>query len=209
MDGSGWLQAISGPDDMTFLPGHSGAPVFLDTGSTVVAMVVMTDESRRDVALLIPIVLLRRAWPTLGEPTADILARNPYRGLETFRPEHRALFKGRDGYTAKVCQRLDERRLVAIVGASGSGKSSLALAGVLPEQRDRGWLIADFRPRSDPFRHLAAGFVSHCEPSLTEPGPVWEAAGRYAELFRKSPEELLGLAEHVVRRARAGFAHPC
>lgn len=201
-DAGGWLQAISSLDEMTFLPGHSGAPVFLNGNGAVIAMVTMTDDSRRDVALLIPTALMRRAWPTLGEPSADILARNPYRGLNIFRAEHRALFKGRDSYVTKVGQRLDERRFVAIVGASGSGKSSLALAGVLPSRTDAGWMTADFRPRDDPFRSLAAGLVPYLEPSLNEPGPVWEAAGRYADRFRSSPEEFLRLVRHVVDRAR-------
>jgi hypothetical protein len=201
-DAGGWLQAISSLGEMTFLPGHSGAPVFLDGSGTVIAMVAMTDESRRDVALLIPTALMRRAWPTLGEPSADILARNPYRGLDIFRAEHRALFKGRDCYVTKISQRLDERRLVAIIGASGSGKSSQALAGIMPARSDAGWITADFRPRDDPFRNLAAGLVPHLEPSLSEPGPVWEAAGRYTDQFRSSPEEFLSLVRHVVDRAR-------
>ena len=200
-DAGGWLQAISSHDEMTFLPGHSGAPVFLNGNGAVIAMVSMTDDSRRDVALLIPTALMRRAWPTLSEPSTDILERNPYRGLNIFRAEHRALFKGRDSYVTKVGERLEERRFVAIVGASGSGKSSLALAGVLPSRTDAGWMTADFRPRDDPFRNLAAGLVPYLEPSLSEPGPVWEAAGRYADRFRHSPEEFLGLVRHVVDHA--------
>ena len=202
-DGGGWLQAISSANDMTFMPGHSGAPVFLDPGGTVVAMVAMIDDSKRDVALLIPTSLLQRAWPSLAQPAANILARNPYRGLETFRSEHRSLFKGRDGYITKVCQRLDNRRLVAIIGASGSGKSSLALAGVLPARADARWITTDFRPRNDPFRSLAAALIPHLEPSLTDPGPIWEAADRYADRFRKAPQELQGLAHHLIDRTQS------
>ena len=68
---------------MTFFPGHSGAPVFLDGNGTVVAMVAMIDDSRRDVALLIPTNLIRRAWPTFGEPSAEHSgAETAYRGLK-------------------------------------------------------------------------------------------------------------------------------
>jgi hypothetical protein len=202
-DAGGWLQVISPPGDMNFLPGHSGAPVFLDQNNTVVAMVAMTDDSRRDVALLIPTAVLRDAWPELADPSTERLACNPYRGLDIFRFEDRALFKGRDSYVAKASQMLDQRRLVAIVGASGSGKSSLALAGILPARADKHWITSDFRPRSDPMRNLAASLISHLEPSLTEPGPIWEAADRYAKLFMNGSDKFLGLIQHTVDRLRA------
>ena len=60
---------------------------------------------------------------------------DPYRGLKVFDTEHAAIFHGRDEETCDLLQRLrDQRRagcsFVVIVGASGSGKSSLARAGV-------------------------------------------------------------------------------
>jgi hypothetical protein len=57
---------------------------------------------------------------------------NPYRGLAPFDAVHRASFRGRERYVTAVCSKLEEKRLVCIVGASGSGKSSLGRAGVLP-----------------------------------------------------------------------------
>ena len=174
----------------------------MDESGAVVAMVAMTDDSRRDVALLIPTSLLRRAWPTLGEPTPDILGRNPYRGLKPFQAEHREVFYGRDSYILKVNRKLDARLLVAVVGASGSGKSSLALAGVLPTRSDHGWLTADFRPRSDPFRELAVGLMSYLEPEVTAPGLVWNAAEKYSEKFRHGGEELVSLTRLVLNKTK-------
>ncbi|MFE6056070.1 helix-turn-helix domain-containing protein [Kitasatospora sp. NPDC056446] len=62
----------------------------------------------------------------------------PYRGLSRFEPGDRERFFGRDRLVADLLALVDSRRLVAVVGASGSGKSSLLRAGLIPALRDRG-----------------------------------------------------------------------
>ncbi|MEU3570325.1 hypothetical protein AB0E96_18155 [Kitasatospora sp. NPDC036755] len=62
----------------------------------------------------------------------------PYRGLARYEPGDRDRFFGRDGLVADLLELVDSRRLVAVVGASGSGKSSLLRAGLIPALRDRG-----------------------------------------------------------------------
>ncbi|MFV9505151.1 MAG: CHAT domain-containing protein [Oscillochloridaceae bacterium umkhey_bin13] len=57
----------------------------------------------------------------------------PFRGLFHFTAAQRRFFKGRDALVAKLTSRLQQERFLAIVGASGCGKSSLAFAGVAPE----------------------------------------------------------------------------
>ena len=131
-------------------------------------------------------------------PKPAFPASNPYRGLEPFRAEHRLAFKGRDRYIEAVLKKLHEKRLVAIVGASGSGKSSLALAGVLPALADAGWLTATCRPRLNPFIELARALMKYLEPNLTEPGPLWEAAERYAKQLRNTPGDVSSLLSLVV-----------
>ena len=71
-------------------------------------------------------------------PAAYSTGRNPYRGLSAFQPDKAHLFFGREALTAALWQRfeavhakLDATRLLAIVGPSGSGKSSVARAGLL------------------------------------------------------------------------------
>ncbi len=91
-------------------------------------------------------------WP---EP-ADIAPENPYRGLFAFREADADNFFGRDEFAARLAGAVQNRTLVAVVGASGSGKSSLVFAGLLPHLRQAGgWLTVDFRPKSDPFLELA------------------------------------------------------
>jgi formylglycine-generating enzyme required for sulfatase activity len=62
-----------------------------------------------------------------------LAAGNPYRGLEPFEAEHRALFFGRDADIRAVLERLRYQPLVLVAGDSGAGKSSLCRAGVLPQ----------------------------------------------------------------------------
>ncbi|MEV6979021.1 hypothetical protein [Kitasatospora sp. NPDC093806] len=71
-----------------------------------------------------------------GEDGAD--GEAPYRGLARFEPGDRDRFFGRDRIVADLLALVDSRRLVAVVGASGSGKSSLLRAGLIPALRDRG-----------------------------------------------------------------------
>jgi len=86
---------------------------------------------------------------------------NPFRGLLPFEPQHAALFFGRDREIEDVASLLEERRLLAVTGVSGSGKSSLVLAGVVP-MLQAGMLprlgtvrVAIMKPRGGPLAELA------------------------------------------------------
>ena len=58
---------------------------------------------------------------------------NPYPGLRPFEPDENYLFFGRDGQSNELLRRLRRNRFLAVVGTSGSGKSSLVRAGPLPD----------------------------------------------------------------------------
>ena len=96
---------------------------------------------------------------------------NPFPGLRPFEPHESTLFFGREDQCDELLTRLGRRRLVAVVGMSGSGKSSLVRAGLLPAL-DRGylpsagssWHIAIFRPGSDPVANLTRGLAARRLP---------------------------------------------
>ena len=68
--------------------------------------------------------------------TAAIPEGNPYRGLLAFQAEHRALFFGRDTEIGTILERLRTDAFVLVAGDSGTGKSSLCRAGVLPRAQE-------------------------------------------------------------------------
>ena len=94
--------------------------------------------------------------PALAANGARTCPRPPYPGLAAFEAEDALVFFGRDAESRAVIERLDrcrsERpaRLLAVLGASGAGKSSLLKAGVLPQlaRRPHEWLVLPLmRPR--------------------------------------------------------------
>jgi DNA-binding SARP family transcriptional activator/WD40 repeat protein len=92
-------------------------------------------------------------------------ARNPYKGLHAFTEADAADFHGRDAPVEEVLTAISRHRLVAVVGPSGIGKSSLLRAGVLPALRDgagdraAGWLATDLVPGAHPFEALGSALL--------------------------------------------------
>jgi DNA-binding SARP family transcriptional activator len=82
-------------------------------------------------------------------PTATASPDCPYLGLRAFGPEDADLFFGRETDAEVVIDRLRPGVLVAIAGASGTGKSSLALAGVVPRLEAGGRSVEVFVPGQD------------------------------------------------------------
>ncbi len=87
---------------------------------------------------------------------------NPFPGLRPFEQHECHLFFGREGQSDELLRRLRRTRFLAVVGTSGSGKSSLMRAGLLPAlhggfmtQTSSTWHIALLRPSADPIGNLA------------------------------------------------------
>ena len=100
---------------------------------------------------------------------------SPYRGLFSFQEQDAPYFFGRESFTRQLVDAVQERPLVAVLGPSGSGKSSVVLAGLLPQLRQRAnWLIISFRPGRDPFLGLASALLPHLEPDLSETDTLLE-----------------------------------
>jgi energy-coupling factor transporter ATP-binding protein EcfA2 len=127
----------------------------------------------------------------------------PYRGLDAFREEDAAFFFGRgsesepDSAIGQLVRKVREDPFVMVVGRSGSGKSSLIYAGLLPalrRERDRFWNVLSLRPGPTPLRALAAAF----NPRTDEEGAAEYATKitAEAEKLRTGDPELLS---HMVR----------
>ena len=106
---------------------------------------------------------------TLDRSTESVVLINPFPGLRPFEFDESQLFFGRDGQSEQLIAKLNGTRFLAVVGTSGSGKSSLVRAGLMPALYSgfmpgagSGWRMAVMRPGNDPLGNLAQ--------ALNEPG---------------------------------------
>jgi KaiC/GvpD/RAD55 family RecA-like ATPase len=110
----------------------------------------------------------------------------PYRGLEPFREEDAPFFCGRDDAIRELVAKVQAHTFIAVVGASGSGKSSLVFAGLLPalrkESPTRTWDVVSFRPGKWPLGALAAAFGT--APENAGPAEIDAYLEREAEFYR-------------------------
>jgi WD40 repeat protein/KaiC/GvpD/RAD55 family RecA-like ATPase len=88
----------------------------------------------------------------------------PYRGLAAYSETDGALFWGREESTRSLLTAVQRKPLVAVVGASGSGKSSLVKAGLIPKLQAANALVVTLHPRDNPLGNLAMAIAPHCSP---------------------------------------------
>jgi predicted chitinase/energy-coupling factor transporter ATP-binding protein EcfA2 len=140
-------------------------------------------------------------------PEAPTAGKNPFPGLRPFKTEENYLFFGREGQADELLLRLRSRRFVAVVGTSGSGKSSLVRAGLLPAlysgfmtEAGSRWRVAVFRPINDPIGNLARAL---CAPGVfgADGGDGEESAARLASVETTLRRSSYGLIE-AVRQGR-------
>jgi WD40 repeat protein/transcriptional regulator with XRE-family HTH domain len=151
----------------------------------------------------------------------------PYKGLLCFDESDAELFFGREALTIRLAKRVTDlardafRRFLAVVGASGSGKSSLVRAGLAVALKRAGWEVHVFTPTSDPMRALEVNLAA---PRLSGSWRVLILVDQFEEMFtlcHDEPqrvafvEELLNLAQDpagqtvVVIALRADFYSRC
>ena len=113
---------------------------------------------------------------TLDTLPADHELRNPYRGLDYFREQDAPLFFGRDQVAEKLLHKVNSAKLITLVGNSGTGKSSVIRAGLIPLLRkqhapDKTWEVLVCIPalnNVNPFHNLAAVFLQSWGNSADE-----------------------------------------
>jgi WD40 repeat protein/DNA-binding SARP family transcriptional activator len=107
------------------------------------------------------------AAAAVSVPAVEV--RNPYKGLRPFLEADAADFFGREDLVDRLVTRMTEgsegSRLLAVVGPSGSGKSSLVRAGLVPALRrgavpgSEGWFVAQMVPGGHPFAELEVALL--------------------------------------------------
>ena len=97
-------------------------------------------------------------------------SKNPYRGLKSFEEEHSELFFGRSELVEKLQTFIKIHPLTLVLGASGSGKSSLVKAGLIPELKkgtnEKWCILSPIRPGEKPFQALNHALVDAKLPKV-------------------------------------------
>ena len=129
---------------------------------------------------------------------------NPFPGLRPFDEEEDYLFFGREQDIDALLKRLRSHRFLAVIGWSGSGKSSLVRSGMIPAlhsgylvQAGSSWRVATMRPGTDPIGNLSDA-LSQCLPA---PASAEQAATSRMLIETTLRRSNLGLFE-CVRQAK-------
>jgi len=136
---------------------------------------------------------------------------NPFPGLRPFRQGEEELFFGREAQVDVMVDALAKTRLLAVVGTSGSGKSSLVNCGLIPAlhrglmaRAGSAWRVASLRPGHRPIRALATAIAAaeaSSQPELEDTGfSPWELVEATLRLSR------LGLVD-AFEQAKVGAPH--
>ena len=126
---------------------------------------------------------------------------NPFPGLRPFREDEEHLFFGRENQVDAMVDKLAEKRFLAVVGTSGSGKSSLVNCGLRPALRQglmaragTAWRMAQFRPGSDPIGAMAR--------ALAQDGVLFSS-------FATEGLSLAAIIETTLRMSKLGLVDIC
>ncbi|HEV3316410.1 MAG TPA: winged helix-turn-helix domain-containing protein, partial [Candidatus Angelobacter sp.] len=162
---------------------------------------------------------------SLGSSQSSLAAdywglHSPFRSLQVFEPEDAWLFFGRDSEINELLGRLANFPVLAVVGNSGCGKSSLIRAGLIPALQGgrfcqegsavESWRVAVFRPSGAPFDYLAEVLASQLAPELS----LKEQTEFIADCRNKFPLDrealrnaVSALANVTAERDKAGQTH--
>jgi len=144
---------------------------------------------------------------------ASVEDRPPYRGLEAFTADDAHLFVGRERQVEAFVNRVRVQPLLAVVGASGAGKSSFVQAGVIPALGDS-WRSLVLRPGTAPLATLRARFPAvndltrlgeHLRVDAAVYGPMVIVVDQLEELFTlsKSDDDRAAFAAALAGAARS------
>lgn len=133
---------------------------------------------------------------------------NPYVGLRPFNVNESILFFGRNEQTTELLQRLHQHHFVAVVGSSGSGKSSLIKAGLIPalkagylvDDSDQ-WFIAIMKPGQSPLYNLAEAVLEQVN-AQSDPTAV---AALVKQIEEEGADVLLTLFETIRKQNNTNF----
>lgn len=125
---------------------------------------------------------------------------SPFPGLRAFEEKQEPIFFGRGRETAALIEHVSRNRLVAVVGASGSGKSSLVAAGLIPHLKagaimgddlnSQDWIVLSIKPGLDPFGTLTDALMKHIPAMRPHPMEAKRLRGQFIADAENDPSTL-------------------
>ncbi len=140
--------------------------------------------------------------------------QSPFPGLRAFTAEDAPIFFGRGVEISELVKRVEASRFVAVVAASGSGKSSLVAAGLIPRLKanaisnettgSKDWFVCRFTPGRQPFEALADALMDvipalACADAIDYPDKLERLTGSLS----KAPERLSKTLTHALKNEKA------
>ncbi len=159
------------------------------------------DHMREQVGRILAEPVRADAPPT---PEPPLWEGSPFPGLRAFTPDDAPIFFGRGRETDALIEKVRDSRFVAVVGASGSGKSSLVGAGLIPRLRgnaisgeivgSKDWHIVTFTPggaSGDPFRALTDALVKAFPALIPSPLEAKRLKDEFVAALQDDPASLV------------------
>ncbi|MBF0452194.1 MAG: hypothetical protein HQK75_15945 [Candidatus Magnetomorum sp.] len=124
----------------------------------------------------------------------------PYKGLLSYTKQDADLFCGRTHWIQSILGDLYHQPFVALTGASGSGKTSLINAGLIPELLSKNsWQIAAFRPKESPFYELSKALIPFLAGHLN-PFDQNNETKRLSDGFRSKQVSLFEVSQDILEK---------
>ena len=137
------------------------------------------------------------------ESQAAVQTVCPFRGLLPYREEDAPFFFGRQDYTDQLAAAVKRHPFVAVLGASGSGKSSVVRAGLVPRLRsdpETVWEVVTLVPTARPLNSLVNAFSPLVWPDLEDEVDRREKANEKTASLEKGTLSLRDLAEIALNK---------
>ena len=179
-------------EDDNIEKGYSGSAIVSKNSGQVVA--VATDRTTTGKqAYAIPLKYLKEVWTELNPKLFDTIT--PFVGLSAFGREDSAYFFGRDREIEEILTQLKSSSILAVIGDSGSGKSSLVKAGVIPKLLSTHEVI-ETRPARNPFTELERCITKICESRAYGESDI----GYFAkEIASQNPKDIQRVLERIFK----------
>ncbi|BAY48349.1 WD-40 repeat-containing protein [Scytonema sp. HK-05] len=175
-------------EDRSVKLGGSADSSVIIPGNSNTATITITNYYYRENTTLLPSEYI---------DSADENFLCPYRGLFHFGPDDAEFFFGREVFVEELFVATQTSHFIPVLGASGSGKSSVVLAGLVPKLQQAGhWLFTHFRPGSDPFHALALALVPLYTPYFNATEQIAQAR-QLAGYFREGTVTLANVFAQI------------